>query len=268
LEEGIPLDVADEVDDPEDDLEPGDALPGGIASGLFLHEVLQRVDFAAVRAASDLASWRQDATAGELVARLARRHGLERRHLPRALELVWRALRTPLSCGSLRLEEGLCAARRRVAEMEFLFPIPEAEHPLLGRPPVGDDPLPFRVRRGYFQGVIDLFFEHDERVYFLDWKSDQRGEWTPEALRGHVERHYALQRQLYTLAVIRAAGLEGRDSYEHRFGGLLYCFLRGMERVGDQIRGVHFERPARDEVATWERELLARRYPGAAAGGP
>ena len=74
-------------------------------------------------------------------------------------------------------------------------------------------------------------------------------------MSGHAERNYGTQARLYTLATLRLLGVDGEPAYERRFGGVLYCFLRGM-RPDDATAGIHFHRPSWLEVLGWQREML------------
>jgi len=138
--------------------------------------------------------------------------------------------------------------------MELLFPIPELAHPRLGDRTPGDDALPFRAERGFVQGVVDLVFEHAGRTYFVDWKSDRLASYAPDAVARHVAETYALQAQLYALGVVRLLELRDADDHARRFGGFLYCFLRGMGEGG----GVVFQRPSWEQLRAWENDLRAR----------
>jgi exodeoxyribonuclease V beta subunit len=154
--------------------------------------------------------------------------------------------------------------------MELLYPIPERWHPRAGHTVTapaaepGAEPVderPFRAERGYVQGVVDLVFEHEGRTYLVDWKSDRLPTYDAATVDAHVAAHYALQARLYTLGVLRLLALGGA-SPEARFGGLLYCFLRGMG--GEDGTAVWFLRPAGTELSAWEDELRARREWGRA----
>jgi exodeoxyribonuclease V beta subunit len=72
-----------------------------------------------------------------------------------------------------------------------------------------------------------------------------------------VKAHYAEQVQLYALAVVKLLGVRTRADYEARFGGLLYCYLRGMDAHGE---GVWSTRPDWDEVLGWDVALGERRF--------
>jgi exodeoxyribonuclease V beta subunit len=154
--------------------------------------------------------------------------------------------------------------------MEFFFPIPEHNHPTLAESqarlrqmPRGEhaillpaqDRLPWKVERGFVKGFIDFIFELNGQVYFADWKSDQLLTYSGSDFRHHIEDHYLLQAQLYTLGVIRWLKISDQESYEARFGGLFYFFLRAFAHQNERGEGVYFARPSWDEVCRYEQEL-------------
>ncbi len=106
------------------------------------------------------------------------------------------------------------------------------------------------------RGSLDLAFEHQGLTYFVDWKSDSLVSYEPDALGRHVAARYADQVKLYALAVVRLLRVRTRADHVARFGGLLYCFLRGFGAHG---HGVWSSCPSWDEVLAWDDELRARR---------
>jgi exodeoxyribonuclease V beta subunit len=227
-------------------------LPGGSSVGVFLHEVLEVLPFEGVRDAASFDAWAAQESVVEVFRACARRNGVAPAHVPEAQRMVYAALEAPLRAGALALHGGLCTLTRRVPEMRFHYPLPERSHPRLGEPRPDPATLPFEVGRGFVRGVVDLVFEHEGRVYFLDYKSDRLPGYGPEVLARHVERNYALQARLYGLGVLRLLDLRDGEAYEARFGGLLYCFLRGMTSEG---AGVYFERPSYAQACGWEQAL-------------
>jgi exodeoxyribonuclease V beta subunit len=249
-----------------------DELPGGRGTGIFLHRLLEELDPATVRSSGDVAEWLARRDVAEPMHRIAAALAVGEDTVPRAGRLVWNALRTPLDLGGLVLPRGLCAVERRAVEMELVFPIPERAHPRLSdlidgaarreeSPDRADEGLAFRAERGFVQGVVDLVFEHEGRTYFVDWKSDRLPAWDAESIGRHVALHYELQAQLYALGVLRLLAIGGAGDHAERFGGLLYCFLRG---IGPGGAGIHFARPTWDELRGWERQLYERADWGAA----
>ena len=202
-----------------------------------------------------------------------RRHGISSQWAALCQRLIYATLNheistPPKSAAPPRLPP-LCRTRH-IIEMEFLFPIPERDHPslessamALAKVPRGEkashltskERLPWRVEKGFIKGFIDFIFEVDGLIYFADWKSDLLLNYTGNDFIVYIEDHYLLQAQLYTLGVIRWLKITNEREYNQRFGGLFYFFLRAFVDQGDDGRGVFFKRPSWSEVCSYEREL-------------
>jgi exodeoxyribonuclease V beta subunit len=236
-------------------------FPGGRASGILLHAVLEKVPLPSLAGAPPFSAWAADPKIREIFEESLQRFGRDRDSLEPAQRLVHTALTASVRLPGGRLLRGLSTASREIREMEFLYPIPEREHPRLSALLSGAAGLErFRIGRGFLGGFVDLLFEHEGLTYFLDWKSDSLPRWTADALETHVARNYALQAKLYALALVKMLGVHDAAGYEKRFGGFLYCFLRGMRSPGTGVEGIHARRPAWKEILAWEEELLRRDY--------
>ena len=227
-----------EIHDETNDAPPlgDDDLPGGARAGVFVHDLLERVPLETLRATDGFEAWvaRDDIRA--LLEATLRRHGRDPRQLLAAARLAHAALTTPLPVVGGVLP-GLAHAAREAREMEFLFPFPEAAG--------GAD-------RGYVKGFVDLLFEHEGRVYFGDWKTDRLPSWDEAVVEAHVAKNYALQEQLYALALVRMLGITSEADYEARFGGTLYLFVRGLPGA------VRSRRPTFAELSAWGVEIAGR----------
>jgi exodeoxyribonuclease V beta subunit len=229
-------------------------LPGGRHVGIFLHEVIEQLDFDSFREAPDLHSWMARDDVRELFASAMRRHGVDDpRWLDRGREIVFNTLTSRVALGESVLEGGLWRLKN-VREMEFAYPIPERHHNLLSDTPGGA----WTVGRGFIKGFIDLVFERDNLVYFADWKGDQLQSYEPAAVAQHVDRHYRLQARIYSVGVVRLLAIHNEREYNARFGGLLYAFVRGVSHPGDGKAGFYFARPSWNEIVTYEFELMNR----------
>ena len=94
------------------------------------------------------------------------------------------------------------------------------------------------VLSGYLSGFVDLAFEHDERWWLIDWKSNWLGPADDDYARAALdttmrEMHYTLQYHLYLVALHRhlRARQKGYDPARH-WGGVAYVFLRGVTGTG------------------------------------
>jgi exodeoxyribonuclease V beta subunit len=228
-------------------------LPGGRRVGIFLHEAIERLDFNSFGDMPDFESWMARHEVRDLFANAMRRHGVsDSRWLNRGREIVFNALTSPVALGDTLLESGLHKLPK-VSEMEFIYPIPEADHARLGNGPDGS----WTVGRGYIKGFIDLVFRYGDLMYFADWKGDLLPSYEPNAVASHVDAHYRLQARIYSVGVLRMLRIHSALDYDAKFGGLLYVFLRGVSRTGNGKSGLYFARPSWDEILTYESELLS-----------
>jgi exodeoxyribonuclease V beta subunit len=228
-------------------------LPGGRNVGLFLHEMIEKLDMTVLAAARDLHAWQALPEVRALIDASLRRHRVrDQRWREHGAALVYTVLTAPLSLGDTIVEGGLarCAS---VREMEFVFPIPERWHPLLkfATPPAD---ARWTADRGFLSGFVDFVFRVNGLTYFADWKSDVLRSYKPAAIEEHVKRNYDLQARIYSVGVVRLLGIANEREYRERFGGLVYVFLRGVEASGGS-RGIYFHRPPWSEIADYEENL-------------
>ncbi len=241
------LDVLEAAAVEETTSEPEDGLPKGRALGVALHELLERLDWSALREAEDFAPWWEALRAEPAFEAWSARHEtLLDEAGRRALgSLLFEALRMPVELASLRLPEGLRAlsCAKRAVERAFRLWVPRG----------AQDAAPVLL-----EGAIDLVFEHEGRLYLLDWKSNHLPDWSAEAVAARVREHYAGQVAFYTLGLAAAHPTwppwerEGAV-WEARFGGVLYAFVRGMAQGASGALWYH--RPSVRTMQAWWRAL-------------
>ncbi len=76
--------------------------------------------------------------------------------------------------------------------------------------------------------------------------------YASDHLGRRVAQLYETQLKIYVLALTRLLGVKSEAEYEARFGGFMYCFLRGVDRTG---RGLWSVRPHWAEILTWEEDI-------------
>ena len=216
-------------EDPEPDrvLLRAEGLPGGAATGVALHAMLEEIEASGF--ATDFRAWWNE----------ARKAWAEARCKDAGLDPVW----------------AMDAAR--LAHAGFAHPLA-----LPGASPVAlKDLPPGRLLRelsflaggggGRLTGALDALFEHEGRAFILDWKSNRLAGYGRAELDACMAEDYALQVKVYTLAVLKALGIASEGDYEARYGGAVYVFLRGLPEGG-----VWSERRPWGDIERWRIELI------------
>jgi exodeoxyribonuclease V beta subunit len=220
------------------------AFPRGAQAGLFLHALLERLDFPLAR--------------GEALSQAVRDglrlHGFDPEWRPAIEALITRVLDTPLNDDGLRLRDIERADRRD--ELAFYYPLAPLEPGVLnmllarsGPLELAGERLHFSPLRGMMKGFIDLTFRRDGRYYLADYKSNHLGDSFDDYGQARLadamrEHRYELQYLIYCVALHRhlRARLPDYD-YERDFGGVFYLFLRGMCPPDGPRLGVYRDRP-------------------------
>jgi exodeoxyribonuclease V beta subunit len=227
-------------------------FPRGARAGIFLHELLQDLDFSAI----------DENDVGKEVERGLDRYGYDREWNQAIMSMLGNVAKVAISTpeGSFSLSD--IQMGERLTELEFFFPLRFVTSETLrntierwGGARFGGEllhalqTLRFQPVRGMVRGFVDLFFRHGGRYYLADWKSNHLG-YRPENYSGErlaeemARKHYILQYFLYTVALnryltVRVPGYR----YETHFGGVLYVFVRGVEPARGETCGIFRDKP-------------------------
>ncbi len=236
------------------------AIPGGAAIGNAWHKILEDCTLSDLPAAS-------------LCAETLRRFGFTDPATQGATAAMLKSLAaTVLPCGAAI---GRIAPERCLRELEFMFAVPHgfgleavcaAVEPYW-RKQFGNTMTPeagFTLRGGFFNGFIDMVFEHEQRYYIIDWKSNRLGgdpaAFAPGRLgAAMVEHAYPMQYLIYLAALVkylrlRLGGRFGAAEYERYIGEVYYIFLRGVA-LDEPGFGIFAARPDYGTVAVLEKAL-------------
>jgi exodeoxyribonuclease V beta subunit len=230
------------------------ALPKGAKVGTCLHQILEKLDFAA---ADDVIT----AVASEGL----QAHGLtEPIHLDAVTQMLRTLMRFPLDPEHPDFKLERIPQLDRLSELEFYFPIQRASISRLYRLFEGlgwaldftapDARTQFDLVTGFLKGFIDLVLRFGERYYLVDWKSNWLGnqveDYSQQAIREEMRReHYFVQYHFYTLALHKYLSIRLRDyDYDKHFGGVIYIFLRGLDPARPEF-GVFRDRPKPEVIS-------------------
>ncbi|MDX7999874.1 exodeoxyribonuclease V subunit beta [Xenorhabdus sp. Reich] len=205
------------------------AFPRGASAGTFLHSILEDMDFAHP---PDQA-WLME----KLVA-----SGFDENWAPVLEQWIDDLLSAELNEPGMKLAS--VPRHHQQSEMQFYLPVDKLLHSkaldaLTRRyDPLSAQcmPLGFHQVKGMLKGFIDLVFCWQDKFYVVDYKSNWLGDssqsYTREAMaKAMIEHRYDLQYQLYTLALHRYLRHRlAHYDYRQNFGGVIYLFLRGIDK--------------------------------------
>lgn len=116
-----------------------------------------------------------------------------------------------------------------------------------------------RKVKGLMNGFIDLLFQHNGKYYLLDWKSNFLGASEEDYNKDNMQKamelfNYHLQYLIYTIALKRFLQKTfGQFDYE-TFGGVFYCFIRGMR--ANKSNGIFYSRPEPDLINQLDKAMM------------
>ncbi|MBN6067667.1 exodeoxyribonuclease V subunit beta [Aggregatibacter actinomycetemcomitans] len=215
-------------------------FPHGINIGTALHRFLEKTDF--------------DRPLNEdKIQKLCQWLQLEETWLPSLQQWINAILHTPLSTQDSTLQLVNLTRQHCVKEMQFYlklnqtFDVTVFNQALQQHHHLPSEPLQFEAIKGMLRGFMDLVFYHNGKYYLADYKSNFLGVEAQNYVGTSLQQamltnHYDWQYLFYTLALHRY--LQQRDAnydYDTHFGGVFYCFLRGMN--GENQNGVFFDKP-------------------------
>ncbi|WP_454901023.1 exodeoxyribonuclease V subunit beta [Aggregatibacter sp.] len=215
-------------------------FPHGIKIGTALHRFLEKYDFS-------------QPLNEDKVQKLCQWLQLEETWLPSLQQWMTAILDTPLSADDPTLKLNNLSRQQCVKEMQFYlklnraFDVAAFNRVLQKHHHLPSETLQFDAIKGMLRGFMDLVFCHNGKYYLVDYKSNFLGVEPQNYVGKSLEQamlanHYDWQYLFYTLALHRY--LQQRDAnyhYEIHFGGVFYCFLRGMN--GENQDGVFFDKP-------------------------
>jgi ATP-dependent exoDNAse (exonuclease V) beta subunit len=215
-----------------------------------------------------------------IISSINERYGRSAETESRIAEIIWNSLRTPLRLGNNpdAPELELADIKKDLREADFYFPIPHKAANVevfqeTGNAGITDSHSEIHVEgwtidKGFLRGSIDFLFEHEAKIYLLDWKSNLLKNYGQESVEQEVMQNYELQLQIYTLAISYWFKLDSEEKYDEKFGGAVYLFLRGIgvksTSTGDSgnsiNEGVYFKRPTWQELKAYETRLSLEKY--------
>ena len=241
------------------------SFPGGAHSGIFFHDIFERLDF--VR---DDALYRKTFVTDKL-----KEYQFDSCWENTVCKMVKNVLSTPLFDGDDKLLLSSVTCDERINEMEFYFPLKMTSGTKLkeiftnygGNDTVCDfsrqlGKLAFFPAKGYMKGYIDMIFFSNGRYYLVDWKSNFLGNTMGDYNRKRLDKimqkdYYILQYHLYTLALHQylKTRMQGYG-YEKDFGGVFYIFIKGVDPEYGPEFGIYRDKPGKSMIDKLGKALI------------
>ncbi len=228
------------------------SFPKGSRTGNFFHDIFEHLDY------TDVSS---DAS-HQTIQNALQAYGFDSDWHQIVADTISCVLHVPLMPDLPKLTISEIDFNHRINEMEFYFPLNTIQPSSLQSVfkdhgaietypdfPTRMEKLTFSPVAGFMKGYIDLVFQHQERFFLLDWKSNYLGPTIDHYRRdvlGDVmgANFYVLQYHLYVLALCQYLRLRNAAfRYESDFGGVVYVFIRGVDQGWGPDSGIYFDRP-------------------------
>lgn len=229
-------------------------LSRGRQTGNMLHYIFERIHF------NEPDKWEK--VLNDTLTRFA--SDKKENWVPLLKDLLNETLNASVEIGTEKFKLSDISFHKRIHEFEFDFPVslfsPRDLDELSG-PGMQVHASPLPELEGIINGKMDLFFEHGGKYYILDWKSNFLGssveDYHPETLTAVMdEQNFHLQYLIYSLAAKKY--LESRlkitmdeESYKQFFGGVIYCFIRGMRK--NSVNGIYSSKPSFEKIYQLEK---------------
>jgi len=227
-------------------------FPKGANAGTCLHNILEDLRFADTSNIEQVVEQNLDYS------------GIDEKWKPETIKWISEILEHPLEDPDITLSK--LSDSEVLKEMEFFFPVQRLKAEDLWKIIRTDPPTSIASEsvHGFMKGYIDLTFKANGKFYILDYKSNYLGdhldEYGKDALQQAMEDSgYDLQYHIYTLALHRFLAARIKDyDFEDHFGGVLYLFLRGVNRDVPGS-GVYFDRPERKVIQQLDQYFRGRK---------
>ena len=241
------------------------AFPKGSRAGNFFHDILEHLDYT-VDSSEVL---------NVAIQRALQAYGFDSAWQNIVADTIANVLHVPLTPDQPELTLSAIDFKHRINEMEFYFPLNTVAPSTLrsvfkrhghvesnGNFPGRLEKLIFSPFGGFMKGYMDLVFQHQDRFYLVDWKSNYLGptidSYQRDALGDAMHANfYVLQYHLYLLALCQYLRLRNPAfRYEAQFGGVLYIFIRGIDHHRNPETGIYFDRPKAALINALGRALI------------
>lgn len=227
-------------------------LNSGATTGNLLHDIFENIDF------GNDSNWQNQ------IEKFLNKNLIAKKEntVSKIAEIIKVILNTEINCEGNKFKLSAIPFYKKITELEFDFPIENLNYYQISNLSKEDRTIAtkgfeHKQLEGIMNGMVDLFFEHEDKYYLLDWKSNYLGnkisDYDQDSIKQAMsDNNYHLQYLIYTVAIKKY--LESRlpyFSYEKQFGGVIYLFLRGIRQGSNS--GIFTTKPSIKEIFRLEK---------------
>ncbi|PCJ15991.1 MAG: hypothetical protein COB02_17325 [Candidatus Cloacimonadota bacterium] len=199
------------------------SLPKGAVVGTMLHEIFEETDFTMVSNTDELPP-----STFELIQSKLKFYNFDQNFTNEVESILKHTLHSKIPQVAKDFTLSTLTEHNKLVEADFW--IPSEFYALLN----------IKSSAEYTRGAIDLIFRHNAKFYILDWKSNSLDNYEESYLNEKmIDTGYDLQYMIYSWCFLRWAKLRIKNFNDDMFGGVIYCFLRGMK--SNQSEGIFFK---------------------------
>ncbi|MBN2401302.1 MAG: exodeoxyribonuclease V subunit beta [Spirochaetes bacterium] len=230
-------------------------FPKGPVPGTCIHEVFEKLDY--IRSEEEQTKF--------IIKEMLIKYGIGTDWQDTIFIMINNVLNSRLSPDLPNFILGNISENNRINELEFYFPLT-----LIASEGLAEifrlsclnlnknfvqsvERLGFKPHKGFIKGYIDMVFQHNEKYYIVDWKSNFLGNDIEDYSIGKInstmeEHYYILQYYIYSVALHKYL-LSRKPGYnfDTHFGGVFYIFVRGAH-PDYPYSGIYHDVPSKEMI--------------------
>jgi exodeoxyribonuclease V beta subunit len=212
----------------------------GSEFGSYVHELMEHINLSTFQLAHSFESWLSMDIVDSITTKCFLKWNLNNEDKLLGSKMVYDGLTREFNHKYLDNLNGIYSASQCSREVEFFLPLNHKIKNFLQ----GD--LTIDYKDSYIRGYIDSIIQHQDKIWIIDWKTDRLNSYDQHSLSHMVKERYQLQVKIYTAAVLAIFNITSLEDYKNRFGGVLYVFLRGIDKSDS---GIYLSNPKIEDLS-------------------
>lgn len=223
-------------------------LPPGKKTGIFLHEILSKLNFQSL----------DQPETSKIVIGALQKYGFDLTWVDFLTRDISSIFNISLGFDDPDFKLNRIENNQRLSEVKFYYPLKQISRQLIFDLFSDFSNCSYKIKdfmtalklpnffcSGFMEGVIDLIFTYNNKFYLIDWKTNYLGpsfeDYQQKNLfKSILSENYFLQYYFYAIAFDQYLRTKLPNyRFQDHFGGIYYLFLRGMKE--GTTNGIYFD---------------------------